>query len=88
MQEMVGNKIFSIILKLMHFKEKGKNMGRRVSTIQNQYAVMHLKNLHVYSPLPIIFAWNQCAGKKEMKTAKNYLRNECINANTCSYLKS
>lgn len=55
MQEMVGNKIFSIILKLMHFKEKGKNMGRRVSTIQNQYAVMHLKNLHVYSPLPIIF---------------------------------
>lgn len=48
-------------------------MGRRVSTIQNQYAVMHLKNLHVYSPLPIIFAWNQCAGKKKMKTAKKLL---------------
>lgn len=45
-------------------------MGKTVSTIQNPYAVMHLKNLHVHSPLPIIFAWNQCAGKKEMKTAK------------------
>lgn len=63
-------------------------MGKTVSTIQNPYAVMRLKNLHVHSPLPIIFAWNQCAGKKEMKTAKNYRRNECINANTCSYLKS
>lgn len=82
MQEMVGNKIFSIILKM------AKDMGRRISTIQNQYAVMRLKNLHVYSPLPIIFAWNQCAGKKKMQTAKNYHRNECINANTCSYLKS
>lgn len=45
-------------------------MGRRVSTIQNQYAVMRLKNLHVYSPLPIIFAWNQCAGKKKCKLQK------------------
>lgn len=28
MQEMVGNKIFSIMLKLMHFKEKGKKYGQ------------------------------------------------------------
>lgn len=47
-----------------------KDMGRRVSTIQNQYAVMRLKNLHVYSPLPIIFAWNQCAGKKKNANCK------------------
>lgn len=67
MQEMVGNKIFSIILKM------AKDMGRRVSTIQNQYAVMHLKNLHVYSPLPIIFAWNQCAGKKKNENCKQLL---------------
>lgn len=32
---MVGNKIFSIILKLMHFKERAKDMDRRVSSIQN-----------------------------------------------------
>lgn len=67
MQEMVGNKIFSIIPKM------AKDMGRRVSTIQNQYAVMRLKNLHVYSPLPIIFAWNQCAGKKKNENCKQLL---------------
>lgn len=29
MQEMVGNKIFSIMLKLMHFKEKGQKYGQK-----------------------------------------------------------